>query len=316
MEYGFVCPEWAKNKWNPQECAIYPISHISGASGFQVVDDFLFVTVYRALTRKECEDWLAGARNLGPELVNNAWSKETDEEFQEWSKRNLEQAEREYSMQGSYDKNLPPLFPSQDEQDDPEVGVKLSELLELRTTVANLYQDVTKLREEAIRGQFALMKEQKKEASLRNGYDKQIDFVRKQRDDVTEELRQERNKRNDLQKEVHYLQQEMDRLNRRVQELSGEVVQAKRTVMQTPGSFIVKLMDVGANKITAIKGLRVAREIGLKEAKDLVESAPVILAYGVSWDAAQALIKEMTPTQESDIYPQYASPQFVVTKIR
>ncbi|MBP05913.1 MAG: 50S ribosomal protein L7/L12 [Dehalococcoidia bacterium] len=46
--------------------------------------------------------------------------------------------------------------------------------------------------------------------------------------------------------------------------------------------FDVTLKDVGANKIAVIKAVREVTSLGLKEAKDLVESAPKPIKEGVS----------------------------------
>ena len=46
--------------------------------------------------------------------------------------------------------------------------------------------------------------------------------------------------------------------------------------------FNVTLKDVGANKIAVIKAVRELTALGLKEAKDLVESAPKPIKEGVS----------------------------------
>ena len=46
--------------------------------------------------------------------------------------------------------------------------------------------------------------------------------------------------------------------------------------------FNVTLKDVGANKIAVIKAVREVTSLGLKEAKDLVESAPKPIKEGVS----------------------------------
>ena len=46
--------------------------------------------------------------------------------------------------------------------------------------------------------------------------------------------------------------------------------------------FDVTLKDVGANKIAVIKAVREVTSLGLKEAKDLVESAPKAIKEGVS----------------------------------
>src|SRR5581483_3225142 len=44
----------------------------------------------------------------------------------------------------------------------------------------------------------------------------------------------------------------------------------------------VILKDVGANKINVIKAVRAVTKLGLKEAKDLVDSAPKPIKEGVS----------------------------------
>src|SRR6185503_17149507 len=48
--------------------------------------------------------------------------------------------------------------------------------------------------------------------------------------------------------------------------------------------FNVTLTEVGANKINVIKVVREVTSLGLKEAKDLVESAPKAVKEGVSKD--------------------------------
>ena len=55
--------------------------------------------------------------------------------------------------------------------------------------------------------------------------------------------------------------------------------------------FTVMLEEVGANKIAVIKAVRAATSLGLKEAKDLVESAPAKIKEGVPKDEAEALKK-------------------------
>lgn len=55
--------------------------------------------------------------------------------------------------------------------------------------------------------------------------------------------------------------------------------------------FDVTLKDVGGNKIAVIKAVRGATGLGLKEAKDLVESAPAKIKEGVSKEDAEALKK-------------------------
>jgi len=55
--------------------------------------------------------------------------------------------------------------------------------------------------------------------------------------------------------------------------------------------FNVILKDMGANKINVIKAVRELTSLGLKESKDLVESAPKAVREGVSKDEA-ATIKQ------------------------
>lgn len=57
--------------------------------------------------------------------------------------------------------------------------------------------------------------------------------------------------------------------------------------------FNVVLAGVGANKVAVIKAVRGATGLGLKEAKDLVESAPAAIKEGVSKAEAEALKKEL-----------------------
>lgn len=52
--------------------------------------------------------------------------------------------------------------------------------------------------------------------------------------------------------------------------------------------FDVVLTDVGANKIQVIKAVRELTSLGLKEAKDLVDSAPKAIKEGVNKEEAEA----------------------------
>lgn len=51
--------------------------------------------------------------------------------------------------------------------------------------------------------------------------------------------------------------------------------------------FDVMLTDIGAKKINVIKVVRSLTTLGLKEAKSLVESAPVAVVEGISKDDAE-----------------------------
>jgi len=56
--------------------------------------------------------------------------------------------------------------------------------------------------------------------------------------------------------------------------------------------FTVTLTEVGSNKINVIKVVREVTSLGLKEAKDLVESAPKPIKEGVPKDEAEAIKKK------------------------
>ena len=58
--------------------------------------------------------------------------------------------------------------------------------------------------------------------------------------------------------------------------------------------FNVVLRDAGASKIAVIKAVREATGLGLKEAKDLVDSAPKAIKEGVSKEDAEKLVATLT----------------------
>lgn len=57
--------------------------------------------------------------------------------------------------------------------------------------------------------------------------------------------------------------------------------------------FTVTLKAVGANKINVIKAVREVTTLGLKEAKDLVESAPVAVKEAVGKEDAETAKKKL-----------------------
>ena len=63
---------------------------------------------------------------------------------------------------------------------------------------------------------------------------------------------------------------------------AGEVAEEKT-------SFTVELKETGSNKIGVIKAVREMTDLGLKEAKDLVEGAPKIVKENVAKEEAQAM---------------------------
>jgi large subunit ribosomal protein L7/L12 len=58
--------------------------------------------------------------------------------------------------------------------------------------------------------------------------------------------------------------------------------------------FSVVLKQVGANKINVIKAVREVTNLGLKEAKDLVDGAPKTVKEGVSKEEAENIKKKFT----------------------
>ena len=62
---------------------------------------------------------------------------------------------------------------------------------------------------------------------------------------------------------------------------------------EAQSEFDVVLTGAGANKVAAIKAVRGATGLGLKEAKAAVESAPFTLKEGVSKEEADALAAEL-----------------------
>ena len=67
----------------------------------------------------------------------------------------------------------------------------------------------------------------------------------------------------------------------------GEVAEEKT-------EFDVILKATGANKINVIKVVRAATDLGLKEAKDLVETAPKAIKEAISKEDAEKLVKDLT----------------------
>jgi len=67
----------------------------------------------------------------------------------------------------------------------------------------------------------------------------------------------------------------------------GEEAAAEQT------EFEVVMTSFGANKVPVIKVVRALTGLGLKEAKDLVESAPASIKEGVNKDEAEDVQKQL-----------------------
>ena len=67
---------------------------------------------------------------------------------------------------------------------------------------------------------------------------------------------------------------------------------AAAAAVEEKTEFNVTLTEVGADKIKVIKVVREVTSLGLKEAKDLVESAPKAIKEAVSKDESEAIKKK------------------------
>jgi len=104
---------------------------------------------------------------------------------------------------------------------------------------------------------------------------------------------------------------ELRDLNSAIEEEFGVTAAAPMAMAATPAAgdvaaeeqseFDVVLKDFGANKINVIKAVRELTSLGLKDAKDLVESAPKAIREGVpkdEADTAKAKLEEAGATVE------------------
>lgn len=62
---------------------------------------------------------------------------------------------------------------------------------------------------------------------------------------------------------------------------------------EAKSSFTVELTGAGGNKIAVIKAIRELTQLGLKEAKDIVDGAPKVLKENVDKAAAEEMKKKL-----------------------
>lgn len=74
--------------------------------------------------------------------------------------------------------------------------------------------------------------------------------------------------------------------------VAGGVAAPAGAQAEVQSSFSVILTSAGSNKIQAIKVVREVTSLGLKEAKDLVETAPKVLKENLSKEEAEKLVKK------------------------
>ncbi|MDO6477709.1 50S ribosomal protein L7/L12 [Alteromonas sp. 1_MG-2023] len=75
--------------------------------------------------------------------------------------------------------------------------------------------------------------------------------------------------------------------------VAGPAVAGEAAAAEEKTEFDVVMTSFGGNKVAVIKAVRGATGLGLKEAKELVESAPKAIKEGVNKDEAEALKKEL-----------------------
>lgn len=68
---------------------------------------------------------------------------------------------------------------------------------------------------------------------------------------------------------------------------------ADATPAEEKTSFDVEITDAGATKIAVIKAVRALTDIGLKDAKDLVDGAPKVVKEGVNKEDAEEAKKQL-----------------------
>jgi len=73
--------------------------------------------------------------------------------------------------------------------------------------------------------------------------------------------------------------------------VAGPAVAAEAAAEQT--EFDVIMTSFGGNKVSVIKAVRSATGLGLKEAKEVVESAPTAIKEGIAKEEAEALKKTL-----------------------
>jgi large subunit ribosomal protein L7/L12 len=71
--------------------------------------------------------------------------------------------------------------------------------------------------------------------------------------------------------------------------VAGPAAAAETAVAEEQTEFTVILKGSGANKIAVIKEIRALTGLGLKEAKDLVDSAPSTVKESASKDEAESI---------------------------
>lgn len=75
--------------------------------------------------------------------------------------------------------------------------------------------------------------------------------------------------------------------------MTGPAAGGEAAPVEEKTSFTVELKEAGGNKIGVIKAVREVTTLGLKEAKDLVESAPKVVKENVAKEEAETMKKKL-----------------------
>ena len=63
--------------------------------------------------------------------------------------------------------------------------------------------------------------------------------------------------------------------------------------VEEKSSFDIEITEAGASKIAVIKAVRAITEMGLKDAKDLVDAAPKVVKEGIKKEEAEEIKKQL-----------------------
>jgi large subunit ribosomal protein L7/L12 len=75
--------------------------------------------------------------------------------------------------------------------------------------------------------------------------------------------------------------------------MAGGAAGGAEAEVEEKDSFDIELTEAGANKISVIKAVRAITEMGLKDAKDLVDGAPKVVKEGVKKEEAEEIKKQL-----------------------
>lgn len=75
--------------------------------------------------------------------------------------------------------------------------------------------------------------------------------------------------------------------------IAGVTAPAAEAEAETKSSYTIEITDAGAKKIAVIKAVRAVTELGLKDAKDLVDNLPGTVRENVPTEEAEAIKQKL-----------------------